>query len=47
MSILFLILTMAMVMKGSCVYDVPSYYGHFSKNYFLPDKINEGTLKYF
>lgn len=30
-----------------CVYDVPSYYGHFSRNYFLPDKLASGVFKYF
>ena len=30
-----------------CVYDVPSYYGHFSRNFFRLSKIKEGTFTYF
>ena len=31
----------------SSIYDVPSYYGHFSLRFFDPTYINQGTFTYF
>lgn len=36
-----------MVAWCRCIYDVPSYFGHFSRNYFVADKIREGRFRYF
>lgn len=31
----------------NAIYDIPSYYGHFSKKFFLPSEILKGTFTYF
>lgn len=41
------VLAFTLVLSVMCVYDVPSYYGHFSRNYFLPNQLSSGVFKYF
>lgn len=38
------LLLLAVFVASEDYYDVPSYYGHFSLDYFLPNFINNSTL---
>lgn len=45
MPILLLILLLASTVLG--IYDVPSYFGHFSRNFFLPASLANARFRYF